>query len=153
MKIICSKPDFSRAMTIVMRAVNRTTMPITEYVLIEASDSEITMTGNDMENAAKTYVNGTVKEPGAIAIDARIFNEIIHKLTDRNITVETLDNFNIKISAGRSKFNISGKDPDTFSSFPVVNSDKTISIQQNALKEAIQKTFFAVSTSDTNKQS
>ena len=153
MKIICNKSELIRGMNIALRAVStKTTMPITGCVLVDASENEISLTGNDLESSAKTVVDGTIKEPGAIAVDAKIFNEIIRRFPDNEIKIQTDPGLNVMISSGRAKFNISGRDSDEFVKFPTVSGDKQLVVSQGRLKDAIQRTIFAISQNDSNKQ-
>ena len=71
-----------------MKAVpSKTTMPILECILIDATKGEIKFTTNDMELGIETIVNGSILEKGKIALDARLFSEIIRKLTDNEVTI------------------------------------------------------------------
>lgn len=67
MKIVCSKSDLVKSTNIVMKAVSgKTTMPILESILIETEEDHIKMTGNDMEMAIETILEGIIEEEGAI---------------------------------------------------------------------------------------
>ena len=54
---------------------------------------EIKMTANDMELGIETVIEGDILEKGIIAIDAKIFSEIVRKLPDNDVTIETDANF------------------------------------------------------------
>ena len=83
MKLSFEKSTLLNAINIVMKAVpSRTTMPILECILVDASDEEIKLTANDMELGIETKVKGNILEQGKIAIDAKLFSEIIRKLPD-----------------------------------------------------------------------
>ena len=59
MKIVCSKSELMKSINIVMKAVpSKTTMPILECILIDASKGEIKFTTNDMELGIETIVKG-----------------------------------------------------------------------------------------------
>ena len=78
MKIICTKSDLVHAVSIVSKAVsNNTTLPILKCILIEASTGNIKLTANDMELGIETIVDGNIEEKGMVALDAKIFYEII----------------------------------------------------------------------------
>ena len=64
-------------------------MSILECILIDASRDGIRLTANDMELGIETIIEGDVIEKGVIAIDAKIFLEIVRKLPDNDITIET----------------------------------------------------------------
>ena len=152
MKLIFTKSSLSKAVGIVMKAVpTRTTMSILECILIDASTNIIKFTANDMELGIETIVEGEIIEKGKIAIDAKLFSEIVRKLPDNDITIETDSNYTAYITCEKSKFNISGKSGDDFSYLPVIIKDKTISLSQFTLKETINQTIFSTALNDNNK--
>lgn len=152
MKLVFSKSNLNKAVSIVMKAVpTRTTMSILECILIDASTNEIKFTANDMELGIETIVDGEIIEKGKVAIDAKIFSEIVRKLPDNDITIETDSNFTSIITCENSKFNIAGKSGDDFSYLPAILKDTSITISQFALKEIINQTIFSIAMNDNNK--
>ena len=116
MKLVFSKSDLNKAVGIVMKAVpTRTTMNILECILIDATTNVIKFTGNDMELGIETIVEGEIIEKGKVAIDAKLFSEIVRKLPDSEITITTDANYTSLITCEKSKFNIAGKSGDDFS--------------------------------------
>ena len=152
MKIRCLKSDLVKGVSIVSKAVpTKTTMPILECILIDATTDIIKLTANDMELGIETIVEGEIIEKGKVAIDAKIFSEIVRKLPDNDITIETDDNYTSTITCEKSKFNIAGKSGDDFSYLPVIIKEKSISLSQFTLKETINQTIFCTSPNDNNK--
>lgn len=152
MKVIFSKADLINGINISLKAVpSKTTMPILECILIEASPSEIKMTSNDMELGIETLVKGTVLERGKIAIDAKLFSEIVRKLPESDVTLETDDRLNVSISCEKAHFNISGKSGDEFSYLPAIEKNDYISVSQFTLKEIIRQTIFSIAANENNK--
>ena len=81
MKIICTKSNLVKGVSIVSKAVpSKTTMPILECILIDATTDIIKLTANDMELGIETIIEGDIIEKGLIAIDAKIFSEIVRTL-------------------------------------------------------------------------
>ena len=72
-------------------------MSILECILIDASTGQIKMTANDMELGIETVIEGDIQEKGIIAIDAKIFSEIVRKLPDNDVTIETDAGFRSRI--------------------------------------------------------
>ena len=63
MKLICAKNELLKSVNISLKAVSsKTTMPILECILIDASATEITFTSNDMELGIETKVKGIIEE-------------------------------------------------------------------------------------------
>jgi DNA polymerase-3 subunit beta len=152
MKLIFTKNNLSKAVGIVMKAVpSKTTMTILECILIDATTNIIKFTANDMELGIETIVEGEIIEKGKVAIDAKIFSEIVRKLPDNDITIETDENYNSLITCEKSTFNIAGKSGDDFSYLPIIEKDKSITLSQFTLKETINQTLFSIAMNDNNK--
>ncbi|MBD8941819.1 MAG: DNA polymerase III subunit beta, partial [Clostridiales bacterium] len=99
MKLVFKKSNLTNAVNIVLKAVpSKTTMSILECILIDASTNEIKFTANDMELGIETLVEGEIIEKGKIAIDAKIFSEIVRKLPDSEITISTDNNYQMLIT-------------------------------------------------------
>ena len=98
MKLVCSKSALLSGVQIVSKAVpSKTTMSILECILVDASRGIITLTANDMELGIETTIEGNIIEKGIIALDAKIFLEIVRKLPDSDITIETDRTYEIKV--------------------------------------------------------
>lgn len=152
MKIICSKADLQKGVSTVSKAVPvRTTMKILECILIDASANEIKLTANDMELGIETCIDGEIAERGIIALDAKIFSEIVRKLPDSDVVIESDDSFQTKITCEKAKFNISGKSGEDFSYLPYIEKEEPIRISQFTLKDVIRQTIFSIADKDTNK--
>ena len=152
MKLICSKANLLKGVNIVSKAVpTRTTMAILECILIDASTNEIKLMANDMELGIETKIEGEIVERGVIALDAKIFSEMVRKLPDNDVTIETDSSFKTVISCEKSKFNIVGKSGEDFSYIPYIERNDSIVLSQFTLKEVIRQTIFSISDNDNNK--
>lgn len=152
MKIICNKSDLVKGVSIVSKAVpSKTTMPILECILIDATTNIIKFTANDMELGIETVVPGEIHEKGLIAIDAKIFSEIVRKLPDNEVVIETQANLQTLITCEKAKFNISGKSGEEFSYLPYIEKENPVELSQFTLKEIIRQTIFTISDHDSNK--
>ncbi len=152
MKLICSKSNLLHGVNIVSKAVpTRTTMAILECILIDASASEIKLTANDMELGIETKIEGEIAERGVIALDAKIFSEIVRKLPDSDVVIETDASFKTTITCEKAKFNIVGKSGDDFSYIPYIERNESIDMSQFTLKEVIRQTIFSIADNDNNK--
>lgn len=152
MKIICSKSNLVKGVSIVSKAVpSKTTMPILECILIDATTDLIKLTANDMELGIQTEIEGEIIEHGMIAIDAKIFSEIVRKLPDNDVVIETDETLQMSITCEKAKFNIAGKPGEEFSYLPVIEKQDSIEISQFTLKEVIRQTIFSISDTESNK--
>ena len=126
-------------------------MPILECILIDASSDCIKFTSNDTELAIETIVEGEIISKGIVAIDAKIFSEIIRKLPDSEITSTTDENFKTTITCEKATFSLAGKPGDDFSYLPAFEKNQFIYLSQFTLKELIRQTIFSIADNDTNK--
>lgn len=152
MKIVCLKSELLKSVNIVMKAVpSKTTMPILECILVDATKGEIKFTTNDMELGIETIVKGQIEEKGKIALDARLFSEIIRKLPDNDVTISTDSKQQAFITCEKAQFTISGKDGEDYPYLPFVEKDNSITISQFTLKEVIKQTIFSIAQNENNR--
>ena len=152
MKIKCSKSNLLNALNIVSKAVStKTTMPILECILVDVYADCIKLTANDLEIGIETVLDGDVIEMGRIAIEAKIFNDIIRKLPDSDIFIESTPDYKTIIRCEKSKFVISSKSGEDFTELPQIEKEKSIELSQFSLKEIIRQTIFSISDNENNK--
>lgn len=152
MKLVCTKSDLLAGVNTVSKAVpNKTTMSILECILVDATRGEITLTANDMELGIETTIDGEIIDKGLIALDAKVFLDIVRKLPDSDITIETDSSYKTTITCQKAKFNIIGKSGEDFSYLPLIEREDSIIISQFTLKEIVRQTIFSISDNDNNK--
>ena len=152
MKLSFSKSHLLNGINIVLKAVPaKTTMSILECILIDATTGDIKLTGNDMELGIETKVEGAILERGKIAIEAKLFSEIVRKLPDSEVIIESDEKNNVSITCEKASFKIAGKSGDEFSYLPMIEKNGHISLSQFTLKEVIRQTIFSIAPGDTNK--
>ena len=129
MKLIFQKDILMNGINIVSKAIpSKTTMNILECILIDATSNEIKLTGNDMEMGIETKIEGSILERGSIALEAKIFSDIIRKLpdSDADVVISSDDRLNTTIECDNSLFKIQGRDPQEFSYLPFIEKDEYI---------------------------
>ena len=152
MKIICQKSDLQKSVNISLRAVPvRSTMPILECILINASTNTIRMISNDTDMGIETILRGDVVDKGIIAINAKMFAEVVRKLPDSEVTIETDYNMNVVFFCDKSKVMIPGQAGDDFTDLPIVERDESIEISQFTLRQIISQTLFSIASNENNK--
>ena len=149
MKIICDKDKILKAINSVTKAVaSKTTMPILEGILIQTNDKEVKLTTYDLEIGIEYIIEAEVEEQGATVVNAIMFSEIIRKLPDTEIKIYINDKNLLVIECEGSLYKLATMNPNEFPELPQINIENSIELEQNALKEMIRKTIFAVSTED-----
>lgn len=104
-----------------------------------------------MELGIETIIDGQIEERGIIALNAKIFSEIVRKLPDNDVTIQTDDKFKTIITCEKAKFNIAGKSGDDFSYLPYIERNEKVTVSEFTLKEVIRQTIFSISDNDANK--
>ena len=152
MKVVCSKSNLISGLQIVSKAVpSKTTMSILECILVDATEGIIKFIANDMELGIQTVVEGNIIERGFIAIDAKIFVDIVRKLPDNAVTIESDSSNKVIISCEKAKFNLIGRKGDDFTYLPSIEKVDGVSVSQFTLRNIIQQTIFSISENDANK--
>lgn len=153
MKLSFNQKDLAASINTVMIAVpSKTTMPVMECIMIDASFNQIKFTANDMELGIETIVKGEILEKGSVALNAKIFSDIVRKMpAGETVSLETNENFVTRIKCGRAKFDIPGNSGEDFSALPVVEREESITISQFSLHELIRQTIFSIAVNENNK--
>ena len=126
-------------------------MPILECILIDASMNVIKLTANDMELGIETRIEGEILEHGIIALNAKIFSEIVRKLPDNDVVIEVGADNQTLITCEKAKFTIAAQSGEDFSYLPAIEKEDSITISEFTLKEVIRQTIFSIADNDTNK--
>ena len=146
----CEKQKILEGISIVQKAITgKSTMSILEGIYIKTNESTLTLIGSDMDVSIQTCVDATIIEEGSIVIDAKIFGEIIRKLPNSTIKIETMENQLIKITCEKSVFDVVYMNTNEFPELPEINENLKISVNQNILKNMIKGTSFAIAQDET----
>ena len=154
MKLICSKPQLVDIINTVQRAIApKTALPILECIKIDANgDGNVVFTGNNIDLCIEYNTKCTVTEGGTIALESKMFGEIVRRLPEGDVTISVNpSNFVTKIQSGSSEFNIQGIAPDEFPSAPVLDEKFRFSLTQGSLKNLIRKTIAFVAQNEGKK--
>lgn len=150
MIFICEKQKLQEGISIVQKAITgKSTMSVLEGIYINANKEGLTLIGSDMDVSIESKVEADVINEGSIVIDAKIFGEIIRKLPNSDIKIETLENDTVQITCEKSVFNVVYMNADEFPELPQINQDMKVEVPQNILKNMIKGTSFAIAQDET----
>lgn len=150
MIFICEKQKLQEGISIVQKAITgKSTMSVLEGIYINANKEGLTLIGSDMDVSIESKVEADVMTEGSIVIDAKIFGEIIRKLPNSDIKIETLENDTVQITCEKSVFNVVYMNADEFPELPQINQDMKVEVPQNILKNMIKGTSFAIAQDET----
>ena len=143
MKLTCEKSQLSEIINTVQRSIaSKSTMPILECIKIETvSDGYTTVTGTNLDLYIEYNAEFDIEEGGSIALESKMFGEIVRRLPDGSVTITVNPQNNItKIQSGASEFNIQGLSANEYPSVPVLDEKFRFSLNHSVLKNLIRKT-------------
>lgn len=150
MHIYCRQDLLLNSINTVLKACStKTTMPILECILLTAVDNKLTLVGNNLELGIESTIDADVISEGYIALEAKIFSEIIRRMPGEVIEISSDENYMTSIESEKSKFQIAGQSGKDFPSLPDVEKVNVCMINQVALKEMIRQTIFSVAQDET----
>ncbi len=149
MKFICGKSRLLDIINTVQRAVpTKSTNPILECIKINAdARGSICFTGNNMDLCIEYTSDCNIVRGGEVALDSKMFGDIIRKLPDDDISIDVNEENNVtKIQAGRTELNIRAFDSMEFPTTPEFDEKYSFSLNQLVLKKIVRQSIFAVSS-------
>lgn len=150
MKIRCAKERLVEGLNMVGRTVSsRTPLPILECILLTADENGVRLTANDLEMSIETTtLEAQVDETGSVALEARLFSEIIKKMPDSNVQIESQLNNETVCKSGRARFTIMGMPGEEFPVMPEMERTNGYSVPAKELRDMIRNTIFSVAAED-----
>ncbi|MCI0791596.1 MAG: DNA polymerase III subunit beta, partial [Chloroflexi bacterium] len=151
MRLSCLQENLARGLSTVQRAVNtRTTLPITQNVLISTDQSQLKLSATNLEIAITTWLGAQVEEEGSITIPARLLTEFVASLPSERIDIEsTAQPKGLALHCASFEAHINGTDAEDFPPIPNVDSGVVGKIDPKVLRDAITHVAFAAATEDS----
>ena len=145
MRFTCEKSMLVMGLNIASRTVaQKSSLSVIEGILCKAG-AGLQLTGYNMETAISYEIEAEIQDAGSCILPAKLFGDIIRRLPEGPVTVHVDENFKVSIRSGYASFTISAESAEDYPELPDVNSGRSVLIPQNALKELISGTIFAVS--------
>jgi len=123
-------------------------MPILKGMLLEVSGQQLSLTASDLDISIKTSVSVSDAEEGRAVVSAKMLGDIVRKLPNSLIRIETDEKNFVKVSCLGSEFNLVGFNPDEYPSIGEVNKENGVKINGYAFRKLIRRTSFAASIDD-----
>ena len=151
MRLSCLQENLTRGLSVVGRAVaTRTTLPITQNVLLSTNQSRLKLAATNLEIAISTWIGAQIEEEGSITIPARLLTEFVNSLPPERIDINSVAQpKGLKLDCARFEAHINGTDAEDFPPIPTAESGVVVKVEPQALKEAITHVAFAAATEDS----
>lgn len=153
MKVTIKKQTLNEKLNIVSKAIsNKSIVPVLSGIKFDLKKEGLFLTTSNDDIAIETCIDKkkikTIEDTGSIIIPGRYFLEIIRKIDDDIITIET-DGLKIIISTERGEYTLNGMNSNEFPNIKFDLLDKPIVLKSQVLKNIINQTAFAVSTQES----
>ncbi len=151
MKVTFEKNILSDAIAPLMGAVsNKNTIAAVEGILITTNgDDACTLVSFDLEKGFRTRIPAKVEEPGSYIINGGRLSQIVKTMPEGELKISVDNKLVVKISSGRSEFELSAMEGSDFPTMPEFKSNTKFAVSQGVFRSMIVKTAFAVAQNET----
>ena len=151
MRLSCLQENLKKGLDIVNRAVaTRTTLPITQSVLLVAEESRLKLSATNLEIALSCWVGAKVEEDGAMVVPARLLSEFVSGLPNDKLDLTTTGQRNqMELKCARIEARIAGQNPEDFPPIPEVGEGSTWKIDPEVLRKTLSRVVFAAATDES----
>ncbi len=151
MKLSCLQENLNRGLGVVGRAVaTRTTLPITNNVLLATEESRLKLVATNLEMAISCWIGAKVEEEGAITVPARLLTEFVGSLPAEKIDINLASGTKtLGLKCARFEARISGVDAKDFPPIPKVDEGISTKVEVEALRQGISQVVFAAATEES----
>ncbi|MBA7569235.1 Beta sliding clamp [subsurface metagenome] len=151
MRLSCLQENLNRGLSVVGRAVaTRTTLPITNNVLLTVDQSRLKLSATNLEMAISCWIGAKVEEEGAITVPARLLAEFINSLPSDRVDISLSPRTKtLGLKCARFEARISGVDAKDFPPIPRIEDGITTKVEVDALRQGISQVVFAAASEDS----
>lgn len=157
MKFSIKRAAFIQQLTNVQRAIaSKTTIPILTGIKLTLTNEKLILTGSDSDISIEAAIIKSadnaqleIEETGATVLPARFFSEIIKKLPGDTFSLNTFENQQTQILAGKSIFKVNGISAEEYPHLPEIEISQKITLAADLLKKVINQTVIAVSNQES----
>ncbi len=147
MKFQVNRDVFSEAVSFAVKLLpQRTTLPILSGVLIETTDSGLTLSSFDYEVSAQTEIAAEVDEPGKILVSGRLLADIASRLPNAPVRFSTEEG-RISVTCGSAKFTLLSMPVEEYPTLPEVSAQSGL-LPAEAFATAVAQVAVAASRDD-----
>ncbi|MFK4788263.1 DNA polymerase III subunit beta [Microbacterium sp. ZW T5_56] len=148
MKFHVNRDVFSEAVSFVVKLLpQRNPQPILAGVLIEATESGLSLSAFDYEASARTTIDATVDEPGTILVHGRLLSDIASRLPNAPIQIAVEDDGTIVLTCGSARFTLAAMPVAEYPAIPEVTGESGL-VPAEDFATAIAQVGFAASRDD-----
>ena len=159
MKLSCLQENLTRGLATVGRAVaNRSTLPITQNVLLKTDQGMLMLSATNLEIAITTWIGAMIEEEGAITVPHRLLADLVNSLPSDRIDLDlqgpdedgvATGGSVLHLSCGRSVTHMNGADAADFPPVPKVDSGLSTEIDPSIMRTGIALVAFSAASDES----
>lgn len=152
MKINISKENLLEGLSRVGRAISgKSTISALAGVFLEGKGNRLIIRGSDTDISIETFVEAEILVDGYLLLDYKVFIEVIRKLPNDLISINSEEGPEVSIICKKSHFNLITMDHTEYPKFNGLNNKdiKILKVPQSDLKSLVNKVYFAASLDDS----
>ena len=151
MRLSCLQENLNRGLSVVGRAVaTRTTLPITNNVLLATDESRLKLVATNLEMAISHWIGAKVEEEGEITVPARLLTEFVASLQSDRVDLSLASGSKtVELNCARFEARISGVDAKDFPPIPKVDEGINTKVEVESLRQGITQVVFAVASEES----
>lgn len=147
MKFQVNRDVFSEAVSFAVKLLpQRTTLPILSGVLIDATDSGLTLSSFDYEVSTQATITADVEEPGRILVSGRLLADIASRLPNAPVHFTT-DGSKIIVKCGSANFTLLSMPVEEYPTLPAIPEQSGL-LPAEAFSTAVSQVAVAASRDD-----
>lgn len=149
MRLTITRQNLQRGLAAVSASIpGKTTLPVLSNVLVESEDDSVWISGTDLDVSIRVRVPAEVAEGGSITAPGRKLLEITRELPEQPVELRARGH-QLEIGCGNSRFKLNGLPSEEFPNLPATDFDEGWSVSEDALRQLIRGTAFAVSNEES----
>ena len=151
MHLNCLQENLSHGLGVVQRAVaTRTTLPITQHVLLATDEGRLKFSATNLEVAISTWVGAEILEEGSITIPARLLTDFVNSLERQPIEIKTMSPAKgIELKGEHVQATMNGADASEFPPIPSISEGISTKVGPKQLRDAIHQVVMAAAVEDS----
>lgn len=151
MKFSCAKSLLSEAINNVIPAVaSKSSLIALEGIKLVCESNNLSLTGYNLELGITKSIKVNSTENGNIVLTASLLSNIINKMPEGQICVETDEKLLTIIKCNEVEFTILGLSVDEYPDMPTISKEKEFELEPLLLRKMISQTLFCVAQTDQN---
>ncbi len=152
MKLSCTRENLFQGLAIASHLTSKNVnLPVLQNILIQAEGGTIRFTTTNLEIAVRCIVRGKVDEPGEVTVPSKLFYDYVSLLPNETVSVDG-NATSLSVVCGGYKTKMNGLSASEFPLVPDVQAAVSVSIPVPALREALSRVLFAVSTNESRPE-